>query len=342
MNSKKVAQTIQQAREWAKAEYDAKTKGLNFTKDFYTRQEALMSDPLATVGERAMAWILRRSWGEYRLYAIKEDGEPAHQSDCAKQLGIDKRRVSHAVAYYQKRGYLEKRGKLLYPAISPVLASPPSDDDKKSGEYRTFLEEWKVAYSSDFEEEKVLRSRLKEIIKVRLSLYKKSKTPAKSAGASLLEIKKSNSETGGRAVISPFEADNQRHQKAPANPPVDEVGVIPAPAAADLVFSEIARMQRVHPNTPFSTPAIDKNNPGDAALVRRILHELGPRQDGRFDEQHLVGYFVHISAQFKGFTLGGARKAARDPSSPTGPKSVALLVNWAQDYARIAGRGGAP
>jgi hypothetical protein len=342
MRSQKKPKSIQQDQEWARAEYDSKTTGLIFTKDFQSRQEALMRDPLATVGERVMAWILRRSWGEYRLYAIRDDGEPAYQADCARTLQIDKKRVSDAVSYYRKRGYLEKDGKKLYPVISPVLANPPTDDEKKSGEYRTFLEEWKVTYSPDFEEEKVLRSRLKEIVKVRLSLYKKSKQQKQKDEASLLETKKSISETGPRAVVSPFEADNQRHQKAPANPPVDEVGVIPAPAAADLVFSEIARMQRVHPNTPFSNPPIDKNNPGDAALVRRILHELGPRQDGRFDEQHLVGYFVHISAQFKGFTLGGARKAARDPSSPTGPKSVALLVNWAQDYARIAGRGGAP
>jgi hypothetical protein len=216
MNSKKVAETIQQEREWAKAEYEAKTKGLNFTKDFHTRQEALMRDPLATVGERVMAWILRRSWGEYRLYALKNDGEPAHQSDCARDLEIDKRRVSNAVAYYQKRGYLEKREKLLYPVISPVLASPPSDDEEKSGEYRTFLEEWKVAYSSDFEEEKVLRSRLKEIVKVRLSLYKKSKTPPKSAAASLLEIKrdKIESPSSSSAVDSSRDIRENRANRA--------------------------------------------------------------------------------------------------------------------------------
>jgi hypothetical protein len=183
-----------QQAQWDKAEYEAKTKGLAFTKDFLSRQEALMRDPMATVGERVMAWILRRSWGEFRLYAIKSDGEAAFQVDCARELGIGKRRVSAAVSYYQKRGYLETHPKKLYPIISPALASPQKVP--YSPDFLQFMEEWKVAYSSDFEEEKVLSSRLKEIRKVRLSLYKKSKTPAQSGGASLcIESKKIKEES---------------------------------------------------------------------------------------------------------------------------------------------------
>jgi hypothetical protein len=195
MNSKKVAETIQQTREWARGEYETKTKGLIFTKDFQSRQEAVMGDRLATIGERVMAWILRRSWGEYVLYAIKDDGQPAFQVDCARELRVDKRRVAAAVDYYKSRGYLEVRGKLLYPVISPVLASPPPND-KKSGEYRTFLEQWKVAHSADFEELKVARSTVKRITKVLLSDYKKSRHPVESGAVSLLETDREKSETG--------------------------------------------------------------------------------------------------------------------------------------------------
>ena len=56
-----------------------------------------MRDPLATVGERVMAWILRRSWGEIRPLRDAERWIPiAYQSDCARELKIDKRRVSAA------------------------------------------------------------------------------------------------------------------------------------------------------------------------------------------------------------------------------------------------------
>jgi len=339
MNSRKTRESIQQAREWARAEYETKTKGLLFTKDFQSRQEALMHDPLATVGERVMAWILRRSWGEYVLYAMKEDGEPAYQRDCARELGIDKKQVSNAVAYYQKRGYLENQPKKLYPVISPALSSP-NPNCKKSQEFVTFLEEWKVTHSADFQEREVARSTIKRINKVILSEYKKSRELKRKAEASLLETAKTVPETGQRAAVSHFEADNLRHQKAPAQDPVDEGGVITVAEATSLVMTQIATMQKAFPESPFAKPVIDPRNMGDVGLVHRILHELGSRMDGRYDEQHLIGYILHITAQFKGWGLGGSRKSARDPASPTGPKSLGLLVNWAQDYVRLTGRGG--
>jgi len=339
MNYPKVAATIQETRELARAEYEKKTRGLFFTKDFQTRQEALMHDPLATVGERVMAWILRRSWGEMVLYAMKEDGEPAYQRDCVRDLGIGKKRVSEAISYYQKRGYLENHPKRLYPVVSPALVSP-DPNCKKSGEYRTFLEEWKVTYSADFEEEEVLRSSLKKKVKVRLSHYTKWREQKRKAEASLLETARLLPRPVQRAVVSPFEADNLRHQRTPAQDPVDEGGVITAKEAEALLFKQIATMQKAYPDSPFAKIAIDPNAAWDVATVNRILRELGSHPDGRYDEQHLIGYLLHITAQSTGWGLGGSRKPSRDPASPTGPKSLGLLVTWAQDYARIAGRGG--
>jgi hypothetical protein len=202
MSSQKVAETIQETRELARAEYETKTKGLIFTKDFQTRQEALMRDPLATVGERVMAWILRRAWGEYALYAIRDDGTPALQIDCARDLKIDKRRVSAAVDYLKGRGYLlDIPGKKLYPSISPVLVSPP-EKSEKSAEYRTFLQSWKVAHSTDFEELEVARSTVKRITKVLLSDYKKSRLLNGNGAASLLETERGKTETNPAAASS--------------------------------------------------------------------------------------------------------------------------------------------
>jgi hypothetical protein len=340
MNSKKVAETIQQNREWARAEYETKTKGLIFTKDFQSRQEALMHDALATVGERVMAWILRRSWGEYVLYAIKDDGEPAYQRDCARELAIDKHVVSKAVSYLQRRGYLEDQPKKLYPVISPVLASPHPKNEKLSN-WTTFYEDWKVVNSVNFQAYEVANSVTKNYWKVVRADYKKFRKAAKNADVSLLETKKTISETGKRAAVSPLEASNRRHQQAPAKDPVEE-GMQTKAQARAFLFDQILLMQKTYPETPFAKPLINPQEAADTGLVQRILDELGANRDGMYDEQHIVGYLLHVTAQFKGWGLGGSRKPSRDPESPTGPKSLGLLVNWARDYARIAGRGGFP
>jgi len=334
VNSQKTRESIQQAREWGRAEYETKTKGLIFTKDFQSRQEALMHDPLATVGERVMAWILRRSWGEYVLYAMREDGEPAYQRDCARELKLDKVRVSRAVAYYQQRGYLEDRPKLLYPVISPVLTAP-DPKDKKLQEYATFLEDWKVANSSNFEALEVARSTIEEIRKVILSDYKKWKEQKRKADATLLETAKSNSETGSRAAVSPLEASNLRHKQAPAeNRPVED-GVQSKTHARALLFSEIQRMQKQYPDSAFGKPMIHPENRGDEALVDRILQELGS-----YNDECLIGYLVLVASKFKGIGMAGRPKTPRVPGSATGPHSLGLLVEWAKDYARMARGGG--
>jgi hypothetical protein len=331
MSSKKIAETIQQAREWARAEYETKTKGLIFTKDFQSRQEALMHDPMATIGERVMAWILRRSWGEYVLYAIREDGEPAYQRDCARELGIDKRKVSNAIAYNQKRGYLENHPKKLYPVISPVLGGPPQKVTR-SPDFLQFIENWKVTHSSDFQELEVARSTVERIRKVILSDYKKSRRADKNGDVSLLETIESNSETRLRAVLSPLEASNQRHKQAPAKPTSEGRTQSEHLAnARKILFDHVEHMQKAFPNTPFSRPPIDRSDPGDQGLVDRILKEIGTTE-----EQEIIGFVVWCSAKFKGIGKGGMHVQSRAPGTANGPASLGLLVNWAVDYARVA------
>jgi len=334
---------IRERRAKAQLEYERVTEFQTFSKDFNTALDALMRDELASPAQRVLAYIKRYSWGEYSLWAIGADGHPLYQKHCGERLGLKKRVISKAVAYLQERGYLVKQPKLLYPVIAPQLTAP-DPQTKKSKAYATFLDNWKVANAGDFqrwEDARAVDKHFKKVVHAEFRRDQKSQTRPINGSASLYRSAGEGPKNPQRAVISPFEADNLRHHKAPAQDPVEEETGITAPQAEELVHSQIATMQQANPNTPFSKPAIDRNNPGDVGLVKRILHELGPLKNGRFDEQHVIGYLIHISAQFKGFTLGGARKAPRDPSSPTGPKSLGLLVTWAQDYVRIAGRGGA-
>jgi hypothetical protein len=101
--------------------------------------------------------------------------------------------------------------------------------------------------------------------------------------------------------------------------------------AAAFLFAEIAQMQRAYPETGFATPPINPTDRNDQVLVNRILDALGAH-----DQDHLLGFVVHVAAKFKGFAWGGTKRTPRAPGSPTGPHSVVLLVNWAQDYARVA------
>jgi len=149
-------------------EFEEATRELKFTKDFNPALEAIMHDPLASIGERVLAWIKRQAWGNFHLDCVKDNGEPAFQVDCAAGLGVDKRRVCGAMKHLVARGYVEMRGtaKQLFPVIRPRSDGPPPDPGEKSGEYRTFLENWKVAHSTDFSELEVARSTVARIRKV--------------------------------------------------------------------------------------------------------------------------------------------------------------------------------
>src|ERR1017187_9772381 len=133
-------------RAAAEAEYEAATDKLLFTKDFNDEFEARMHDKLATVTERVRAWVLRYSWGSWALFAIEQDGYPRHQVDCVNELGIGKNRVSKAVSYLQRRGYMADHPKELRPICSPKLTVPAP----RTSAFAQLVELYKVAPSTEW------------------------------------------------------------------------------------------------------------------------------------------------------------------------------------------------
>lgn len=329
MNDATKRAAIKKSRASVYQEYERATKDLLFTKDFNSRLDVFVHDPLATANERIMAYILRRASGEYALFAIKDDGTPLLQRDVEIDLVIDKRVVSKVVAYNQFRGYLEDHPKLLTPVIGPKLDARPLPPET-SKEWAEFVENWKVAHSTDFERLTVARSTVKEIRKVMRSDYKKSKEQRQRADATLLKISESNPETGKLADLSPLERSNLKRPKPAQQPHDGEQQAKDHAAAVAYLFDQIEHMQQAYPKTPFSKPAIDRNDPGDQGLVNRILRELGTTE-----EQYLVGFIVHVAAKFKGIGKTGVRLESRAPGTEKGPVGLGLLVNWAKDYARI-------
>lgn len=321
-----------QRRDEATGEYEGKTEGLSFTKDFNGAVEAIMNDQMATAGQRFLAWLKRYAWGEYSLYAIGEDGLPKFQVDAVRELGLSKSRVSHVVAYYEARGQVRTQDKMLYPVISPELGPRP-EKVADSRNFSKFLEDWKVANSSNFQELEVARSTVKRIQKVILSDYKKFRQSATKADLTLLETARCGPDlppAGSEDVLTPFQESNLRAEaQAQAKTIPDGVGSHSKAQARDFLFAEIARMQKAYKHTQFATPPIDPASEDHQRLVNLILKTLG-----RHDEEYLVGYIVWMSAKFKGI---GSNKVARPPGRPGGPEGLGLLVNWAADYARVAG-----
>lgn len=328
----------------ATAEYEERTAKLYFTKKFNTALEALMRDRLAPAAERILAWIERYSWGEYSLFAIGQDGLPKYQRDIELELGIVKQTVSKTVKYLQQRGYLEDQGKLLIPIVEPVLAGPPEGNPRL---WEAFLDQWKVAHSTDFAEWEVSRANVKRFRAVALSdykIWKKQKEQETSEASTLCKTSESNTETTARLqVLTPLEENQRRHtaregqrENQPETHSVD--GGMHAKALLEgraLLFREIAHMQKAYKNTSFAQEPIDPQRKEHQALVNLILTELGD-----LEEQYLIGYCCWVTAQFKGIGFGGKKLRTRPPGSQAGPEGLGLLVPWARDYARANAQRG--
>lgn len=325
----------------ASAEWERETHQVLFSKVFNTFLEAIMRDTLESLGVRFLAWLERYSWGSYSLYAIGEDGMPKYQVDCLRDLGLDpkasKSRLSHVVHYYQQRGYLSSaHGKKLVLLVSPVLAGL-TPREVRGKEYQLFLEEWKVAHSTEWEDLEVARTTVRRIGKVIMADYKKSRDADKQARTSLLEIARQLPDAGSPTSSveeTPFQRDRRRilnqakaaAQTHPDDGPKQSKAQQQA-AAAELLFGGITRMQLQYRNTEFGAAPIERKNPRHQMLVEMILTELGS-----YDEQHIVGYLEFCRARFVGSQKGSKPRA---PGMAGGPDGLGLLVNWAADYARI-------
>lgn len=217
-------------------EFTEQTGQLKYTQEFNGSLEAVMHDKLATVGQRVLAWIKRRSWGKYRIFCVMSDGvTPAFQRDCCAELGLHKSQVSRAIQYYADRGYLRLQGKLIIPVPEPTL-KPPPDKAQNPDSYAAYCERWKVANSSDFQELEVAEAIVKRIKKSRLTGYRKSRTPGSGDGPFLIE------------TIRPPEPDTPPDQGAP---PSSSAAAAPSSVAA-APESILVALQRHGTTTPVA------------------------------------------------------------------------------------------
>jgi len=235
--------------------YEEAFTGVQFTRDPNSALEAVMRDPMATNGERFIAWLKRSAWGNYRLHAVRADGEDATQADCATELGIDKTRLSHVVAYHEKRGYLRREGKRLIPVIAPQLGPQPAKPGgPPSTEFSQFLETWKASHATEYAELEAARATLKRIRKVALDDFKKLRAPATNAA---LKVARSRNEKLRAPATNAAPISIERVREVSEESPGRSV-VPPSLSSAPLQTASVSSAEPT--DRPITNPANEKIN----------------------------------------------------------------------------------
>jgi len=321
-------------------EFQEATKDMKFTKDFNGSLETVMHDEMATTGQRVLAWIKRRSWGNYRLFCVMDDGvTPALQRDCCAELGIDKTRLSHTISYLVKRGYIRYEDKLLIPVISPVLRGP-GKERAASAEFQAFFEQWQVANSVDAEELKVARATLKRIRIVVLSAYKKSRASETNGGPSLVEIQKTPSKAdpspdGGAPVqssstedssvaVKPKAESSRKATTTKTNPKASGEPAVEVPAGGyasdrdELVALMKATLNRMPDKKAVRT--ITEALEIRGGTLREYLDDIKPRLE-RLRNPAREGFFIKHAQMWggEGTTPAPAPETAESKEKRTGP-----------------------
>jgi hypothetical protein len=97
--------------------------------------------------------------------------------------------------------------------------------------------------------------------------------------------------------------------------------------AEALAFSELRAAQQAFPHTDFSSELISPSNPGDVATVRRILRLVSA--------EYMASFLDFVRSKFRGLDRNAlGLLPARSPAHPHGPRSLGLIVCWAEDYAK--------
>jgi len=254
--------------------FDAATGGRLFTKDFHSALEAVMADEEATASQRVLAWIKRRSWGNYSLHCIEEEtGKPALARDCCRELQLDKTRVSHSIADYELRGYVRTEGRLIFPEIEPrkKKEGPKVADSRNFSEFMAW---WKVADSRNFSELEVARSQVKRLQKVALSAYKKWRTPQTTAAPSLSE------------TVETVETVNERTGPQRNDTTPEQVrSSLPAPPIRDQIKNWLIEHQDrfglLTPPDAIALKAVAQHIPDEPTLQRFIqqVEKQKPKPD---------------------------------------------------------------
>lgn len=102
--------------------------------------------------------------------------------------------------------------------------------------------------------------------------------------------------------------------------------------ALDLLFREVSAMQAAYKHTDFAREKVSRERKSDQVTLYKILKILGTA--------NVVPFLLYAASEFKGMDRNGLGKApARPPGHPHGPRSLGLLVTWAERWRAERARG---
>jgi hypothetical protein len=252
-----------------------------FSKDFHSSQEAIMRDETLDCEVRVLAWLKRYSWGNYSLHAVLDDrfGRPALQVDCARQLNLDPSRLSHVIARLEKRGYIQRDGRLLLPVIAPAIPGPEKIGPSRN--FGEFLEWWKVAESETFHALEVARAEVEKLGKLKLSAYKKWRASQTNAVPSLYERQRVNTEDDSAPQelgLEGNESSSSVSSELPTTPPVSPEKRLPSIDGAAHVLAVMNEYVDADLEAARQMIAMCRKNAPGASLIEicQKIHMKGP------------------------------------------------------------------
>jgi hypothetical protein len=96
--------------------------------------------------------------------------------------------------------------------------------------------------------------------------------------------------------------------------------------AVNLLFFETKRMQEAYPHTEFASERVDPQDKADQIWSRRVLHAVGG--------ENMTAFLLHVAGKFKGLDRNAlAKLPSRAPGTEHGPRSLGLILYWAQKFA---------
>lgn len=277
-----------------------------FTPVFNDYLEAIMQDPERETAERVDAWIMRRSWGNHSDSCVDANGIIQTGSDCGRDLGISKQRVSEVLRQRQKTSYIRLEGREIIPVNDPFAFSSQeryvrtSDEEEAntassstgSLTFSVYMQEvFAREYPHDFKEYQRYEAKIREVKMRALNLYRQVQRLSEMSGQSDVEA----SDGCGQNVTECTDNAAEMSGQSPAASYITKQKLIKGTKAASASFEE--GPAAVAPQTP-PPPLLKalkpflKDEPQLPAQLLKACQRFAPKASP--DE---IAHFVYLKTE---------------------------------------------
>ncbi len=149
----------------------------------------------------------------------------------------------------------------------------------------------------------------------------------------VIPINGSEERAGGSTIPAQSRPDDHHAHDEPESKPLPAPDLAITAAedrkALDLLFSETRKMQSAFPHTKFSSEVVNPENGGDQVWARKVLAQVAAAE--------MPDFVLYMRAKLGLLDKNALGKLpARPPTVHSGPRSLALIEEWAKDWHRNA------